>query len=63
MIDRGQYYLNYYNCKKWIYKERYLRKKELDASNKLLFAPYGGEKEYYKRAYYKFCNYTPINER
>ena len=63
MIDRGQYYLDYYNSKKWIYKERYLRKKLLDESNLALFAPYGGEKEYYLRSYYKFCNYIPINER
>ena len=27
MIDRAKYYGDYYNCKKWIYRERYLQKK------------------------------------
>ena len=27
MIDRAKYYVDYYNCKKWIYRERYLQKR------------------------------------
>ena len=64
MIDKAQYYIDYYNCKKAVYQDRYLKKKQLEADNLELFRPYGGEREYYRRAYYKFCNnYIPIAER
>ena len=63
MIDRAKYYVDYYNCKKWIYRERYLQKRWAQERTDEMFKPYGSEEKYYRKQYHKFCNYTPLDPK
>ena len=49
------YYKEYYNTKKHLYKIRYEEKKIQKQKQKELFEPYGGEKNYYKDKILEFC--------
>ena len=41
------YYTNYYNLRKHLYRVRYYEKKEEEQRKEELFKEYGGEKSYY----------------
>ena len=43
------YYKNYYERRKHIYREQYLEKKRIKAEKEELFKEYNGEKEYYRK--------------
>ena len=44
----SQYYKNYYQRRKHIYREQYLEKKRIAREKEEMFLEYNGEKEYYK---------------
>ena len=48
VLDRTQYYLNYYNRSKFLYKIKYREKRDKERRNVELYDTYGGEPEYYK---------------
>lgn len=50
------YYKEYYNTKKHLYKIRYEEKKIERKKEKELFEPYGGKEKYYKDKYIEFIN-------
>ena len=55
-ISRNQYYYFYYKNKKHEYQERYARMKRWEKEKEEMFKPYGGEREYYRNLYAKYCN-------
>ena len=50
------YYKEYYNTKKHLYKIRYEEKKIERKKEKELFEPYGGKEKYYKDKILEFCS-------
>mgnify|MGYP001568226623 CR=1 FL=1 len=44
----SQYYKNYYQRRKHIYREQYLEKKRIAREKEQMFLEYNGEQEYYK---------------
>jgi hypothetical protein len=50
------YYKEYYNTKKHLYKLRYEERKIQKKQQKELFEPYGGEKNYYKDKILEFIS-------
>jgi hypothetical protein len=50
------YYKEYYNTKKHLYKIRYEEQKIKIQKQKELFEPFGGEKNYYKNKLLEFCS-------
>ena len=56
VLDRTQYYKDYYYRKKDQVKYRYYEKKERKAETDKIYQPYGGEKEYYKMMINKFIS-------
>lgn len=48
IMGYSQYYKNYYQRKKHIYKARYEEMKRIAREKEEMFLPYNGEKEYYK---------------
>ena len=44
------YYTNYYNLRKHLYRIRYYEKKEQEQRKEQLYKKYGGEKSYYLNA-------------
>ena len=50
------YYKEYYNTKKHLYKIRYEEKKIQKEKEKELFEPYGGKDKYYKDKIKEFCS-------
>lgn len=50
------YYKDYYNNKKHLYKIRYEERKIERKNEKELFEPYGGKEKYYKDKYIEFAN-------
>jgi len=54
MIDRTKYYVNYYNRTKSLYKLKYKEKKQAEKRRQELYAPYGGERSYYKNELLKW---------
>ena len=45
----SQYYRNYYERRKHIYREQYLEKKRIKQETEEMFKEYNGEKEYYRK--------------
>lgn len=54
--SRIEYYQNYYLQYNDRYKYAYYDKKFKEQKNIDMFKKYGGEREYYKQQYEKFCN-------
>lgn len=50
----AEYYYNYYNLKKHIYRERYYQKKRQAKENEELYRPYGGEANFYRQKILEF---------
>ena len=48
ITDRSQYYYNYYQQKKDMYKINYYEKKMRNFELEKIYEPYGGERAYYK---------------
>ena len=56
VLDRTQYYKDYYYRKKDQVKYRYYEKKERKAESDKIYEPYGGEREYYKMKINEFIS-------
>ena len=54
--SRLEYYRDYYMMYNDRYRYAYYDKKVKERENEKLFEKYGGEREYYKQQYEKFCN-------
>jgi hypothetical protein len=50
-----------YNLKKQLYRKRYNERKQREKENELLFAPYGGERAYYRQRLTEFGFIKPLN--
>ena len=55
-LSKTQYYQEYYMKNKYRYRSYYQEQKQNKLNNILLFAPFGGQIEYYKKCYYDFLH-------